>query len=572
MSNGSDGNREDIYMQLDRLEHSLNAELEDLRHLECFEEPFSCDGGSDGSNSDGSSVRRDEERRALLLPPPPSWFETATATANTQPKCNQDESIAHEHETKCTTYGVNDEKALWNSPDQRQANKSTTGGVNMVNNDSSHVVPMSTLQHNHSSGVDDDEVYLFDLKQPSASPPLSVLQNGHVTSTSKMIQAAAVTNKALAVTLPSILHEFSSTTVQRSVHVFQKKSARWGPQRYWRASDIGAAGGRGYYLPESFRAEHETTDRSNVRSGAGVIRHNAATLPGSIAARAGQDCHLDTMWVCDGNSVRFTSLPWIERQMVHEWRTYEWKPTSRNTFDNNEGTNTSTRDDRNYVNDDARPGKPDEGSSSIQNHCRITQQQQQEQECDKGDDEADPFTIVDSFEHHQARTLAPRPLPRPQYENAATCYACSRPFSRAILHRHHCRRCGHSYCHAHSSYLHRLPHLGYDANVPERVCGRCKATLEARDLEERLAWRRARCRDFLQGDLTPYFEVGHDTASDAAYRLTRLAIRLARAIPLGAQAYVAIETVEVIRKHGLKGVYGLLLRKEFMAAADLLCK
>lgn len=87
-----------------------------------------------------------------------------------------------------------------------------------------------------------------------------------------------------------------------------------------------------------------------------------------------------------------------------------------------------------------------------------------------------------------------------------------------------------------------------------------------------LQWRLARCRDFLAGNLTPYFETGVDTVEDAAYRLTRVAISLARSIPLGAQAYVAIETVEVLRKHGLKGVYGLLLRKEFLAAADLLCR
>jgi hypothetical protein len=70
----------------------------------------------------------------------------------------------------------------------------------------------------------------------------------------------------------------------------------------------------------------------------------------------------------------------------------------------------------------------------------------------------------------------------------------------------------------------------------------------------------------------PYFETGVDTVEDAAFRLTRVAIRLARSIPLGAQAYVAIETVEILRKHGLSGVYGLLLRKEFLAAADLLCR
>jgi len=47
---------------------------------------------------------------------------------------------------------------------------------------------------------------------------------------------------------------------------------------------------------------------------------------------------------------------------------------------------------------------------------------------------------------------------------------------------------------------------------------------------------------------------------------------MAKQIPLGAQATVAVETVDVLRKHGLKGVYGIVLRKEFLAAADLLCK
>ena len=82
----------------------------------------------------------------------------------------------------------------------------------------------------------------------------------------------------------------------------------------------------------------------------------------------------------------------------------------------------------------------------------------------------------------------------------------------------------------------------------------------------------ARCRDYLSGDLTPYFETGVDTVEDAALRLARAAIAMARSIPLGAQATVAVETLEVLRRHGLKGVYGLILRKEFMAAAELLCR
>ena len=55
-------------------------------------------------------------------------------------------------------------------------------------------------------------------------------------------------------------------------------------------------------------------------------------------------------------------------------------------------------------------------------------------------------------------------------------------------------------------------------------------------------------------------------------RVTNAALTMARAIPLGAQAHVAVETVEVLRKYGLKGIYGLIFRKEFLAAADLLCR
>lgn len=66
--------------------------------------------------------------------------------------------------------------------------------------------------------------------------------------------------------------------------------------------------------------------------------------------------------------------------------------------------------------------------------------------------------------------------------------------------------------------------------------------------------------------------MGVDTIEDIALRITQAAISMARSIPLGAQAHVAVETVDVLRKYGLKGIYGLILRKEFLAAADLLCR
>lgn len=92
------------------------------------------------------------------------------------------------------------------------------------------------------------------------------------------------------------------------------------------------------------------------------------------------------------------------------------------------------------------------------------------------------------------------------------------------------------------------------------------------DLAERIAWRLARCRDYSNETLTPYFEIGVDTIEDAALRLTQAALTMAKSIPLGAQASVAVETVDVLRKYGLNGIYTIMLRQEFLAAADLLRK
>ena len=206
----------------------------------------------------------------------------------------------------------------------------------------------------------------------------------------------------------------------------------------------------------------------------------------------------------------FSSLSWIDRQLVQEWRTY--LPGNKN--------------------------------------------------CDETDEN-------EELDFARARTLVPNPFPRPPWRKLDICFSCHKSFGPTRL-RHHCRVCGNSFCQSHSSSSHSLPHLGYDPDVAERVCDNCKQTLMEQNLAERVAWRLARCRDYSEGNLTPYFETGFDSAEQVAIRITKAAINLARAIPLGAQATVAVETLEVLRKHGLTGIYGIMLREEFMAAADLL--
>jgi hypothetical protein len=216
----------------------------------------------------------------------------------------------------------------------------------------------------------------------------------------------------------------------------------------------------------------------------------------------------------------FSSLAWIERQLVQEWRTY--LPEEETV--------------------DALLDSPME----------------------------DDFTKEDA-DFHRARTLVPTPMRRPPWQKAESCFSCNKTFGPTRL-RHHCRLCGKSFCHAHSSCSHRLPHLGYHPDVPERVCDDCKIQLLEHNLAERVAWRLARCRDHKEGNLRPYFDTGVDSLEEVAVRIAEAAITMAKKIPLGAQAAVAVETADVLRKYGLNGIYTIMLRKEFLAAADLLQK
>jgi len=208
----------------------------------------------------------------------------------------------------------------------------------------------------------------------------------------------------------------------------------------------------------------------------------------------------------------FSSLGWVERQLVREWRTYSTAALTPAA-----------------INDD----------------------------------------VEDEFE--TARVLAPKAADRPIWRKTDSCFSCHKIFGPGRL-RHHCRLCGNSFCRFHSVHKHKLPHLGYHPDVPERVCDDCKVALLDHDLAERVAWRLTRCRDFEVRSLAPYFETGVDTMEKMIERITRVAITMAKSIPLGAQATVAVETIDVLRKYGLNGIYTIMMRQDFLAAADLLQK
>lgn len=320
-----------------------------------------------------------------------------------------------------------------------------------------HEVESDDANINYSEGEDEDE------KVVVATPSLMSRKNAVGAP-----MPSPSWHEISSQVLPTAARELLSSSLQRILHTAQisYSKGRW----YRKYSDLGNNTG-GY-----FRSSSE-----NLLS---------VELP----------AHLPEL-------PPFSCLPWVDRQLVKEWRTY----------------------------------LPDDT----------------------------PESEEDAFD--RARTLVPMPIARPTWQKAEVCAQCRKTFGPTRL-RHHCRLCGYSYCQPHSDNTHALPHLGYDPDVPERVCDSCKSLLLEQNLAERVAWRLARIRDLRENQLTPYFETGIDTLEDAAIRLTNAALAMAKSIPLGAQASVAVETVDVLRKHGLNGIYTIMLRQEFLAAADLLRK
>ncbi|CAM9427949.1 unnamed protein product, partial [Hapterophycus canaliculatus] len=174
-------------------------------------------------------------------------------------------------------------------------------------------------------------------------------------------------------------------------------------------------------------------------------------------------------------------------------------------------------------------------------------------EAGKGDEEA---------QFHLAQLFSP-----PRFEMKPECRECGEPFG-VTRYRHHCRHCGGSFCHEHAWHEHPIPKLGLPA--PQRVCTPCKHTLELEDWRERVEWRLERVNAYLESRLIPYFDTGVDTVGDKALRVVDGAIYVAKSAPLGTAVKISVEVMDVLMKYGTAGVAGLVLRREFVEAVEVL--
>ena len=120
---------------------------------------------------------------------------------------------------------------------------------------------------------------------------------------------------------------------------------------------------------------------------------------------------------------------------------------------------------------------------------------------DNDDDDAYAEARAEDEAYRQAVQCIAAP---PLWREAAECAACRRPFG-LTRYRHHCRACGGSFCHAHSSARKELPRLGF--LTPVRVCDGCHKGLSFVEKAQRVQWRLTRLDAYRRGKLIPYFDL-----------------------------------------------------------------
>lgn len=452
------------------------------------------DETADENELEGDGTEHSDHTATMtLLPPPPSWFQfeddvtRCTQDNHTQSTHTARQSNESENEGTKPTAACEKARAPITVPLNQETKNSDTAHTHIEDLESHEELTQESTQLNVPllPEYNSPEAHMFDIPVSFACNASYDLQLKTEESLSDSIsiqsaidaliaQTLSFTSQTVSKTIPTLLHECSSSAIQKALHKLRIEYAQFGPRKYLRASELGSVGG--YFRPSVMSSSEHDGDSSVYQ------------IESSVALGKGKDNHFDWMWM-DGREVRFTNLPWIERQLVHEWRTYEW--TINGSLAGSECFESSfcLEASGELVEHDNRSCKlpnPYIDDLQMEDFATDVEESKDASKIVSEDDDEEEFNQVDACEYERARTLAPRPLPRPEWEHATSCYICHRTFG-PTLHRHHCRRCGHSYCNTHSNYFHQLPHLGYDRDVRERVCRGCKVVLDSRDLEERVA-------------------------------------------------------------------------------------
>lgn len=187
---------------------------------------------------------------------------------------------------------------------------------------------------------------------------------------------------------------------------------------------------------------------------------------------------------------------------------------------------------------------------------------------------------------------------QPAFQKSSQCSTCSRPFSMSLF-RHHCRCCGLSHCTLHSSQRRPLLRLGIGLVSPVRVCDKCAVAVDNEVHMDTLIWRKMRVEAYLntghahikerrdmksdlhssetvtsldESDCTqsesngegliPYNEKCVDRNVDKMIRVADYSLKVIKStVSLNYPTKLALHTVDILKRYGLSGLAGVLLRK-----------
>lgn len=156
----------------------------------------------------------------------------------------------------------------------------------------------------------------------------------------------------------------------------------------------------------------------------------------------------------------------------------------------------------------------------------------------------------------------------PEFHKLLHCESCQQYFSPCRF-RHHCRACGSSVCKKCSPSRRTIVHLGFDK--PVRCCRYCSDELDREAHFNQLHWRELRVRAFLGNALLPYSPASVDTKVDKIMRVLDGTLIVAKkTIVFNYPAYLLLEAVDIVRRYGMSGLAGVLLRKDFLYAVETL--
>jgi FYVE zinc finger len=267
-----------------------------------------------------------------------------------------------------------------------------------------------------------------------------------------------------------------------------------------------------------------------------------------------------------------SSLPWHQRQLLRETR----------DFDKHIEIATSS-----LVNRSTSSAKADQ--TNLEKHAFI----KDEDNLDIGDPSLFARGGIAYVTHwlqgaaedgdEEAQYALSRWFTRPAFEHGTQCYACSRQFN-VTLFRHHCRCCGHSHCTQHSSQRRSLLRLGLGLISPVRVCDKCAAGVDQEVHLDNLTWRKMRVEAYLGNEsgvilvrdlstpplsinpegvgLIPYDNNSVDRNVDKIIRVADYSLKVIKStVSLNYPTKLALHTVDVLKRYGLSGLAGVLLRK-----------